>query len=112
MSRILPVLVFLAVLLGVPALADDPAVPAASGSVPVEPVDESFNLCPDFECEPGGGGGGYSGCYDCSSDGTNATCDPDGRYWADCVGGSICWYMSGAGWYCEPYCGRRRCYNI
>ncbi len=31
--------------------------------------------------------------------------------WADCQGGQIC-YWSGYAWYCEPYCGRQRCYFV
>ena len=102
------------------AWADEPPAPAptnepqsAAVAVTSDASDgpDTNALCPYDECD-GSGGGGYVGCYDCSSNGTTATCYTGGRYWADCAGGSICYSMSGGGWYCEPYCGRRRCYNV
>ena len=107
--------VCLVLLLVASAFADDApqATPQLDDAPVVEKTPESsYALCPWYDCGGGGGGGGGTGCYDCSSNGTSASCYPNGRYWADCVGGSICWYLGGPGWYCEPYCGRRRCYNI
>lgn len=107
--------VCLILLLATGAYAGDapPVQPQTAGKTEqLAPDVSSYNMCPEDDCGGSGGGSGSVGCYDCSSDGTSATCYTDGRYWADCQGGSICWYMSGAGWFCEPYCGRRRCYNI
>lgn len=114
MSRCLGIVVCLFALAVSPAWAEDPPppptpAPAAADSAP--DVDPNL-LCPYDDCD-GSGGGGYGGCYDCDTmPGTGATCYTDGRHWADCQGGSICWYMPGVGWHCEPYCGRRRCYNV
>jgi hypothetical protein len=115
MSRGVALAVCVVLLLTVSAYGDDPP-PADSGTtVPVAgqpaPDPDDNLLCPYDDCD-GSGGGGSLGCFDCSGNGTTATCYTGGRYWADCQGGSICWYLSGAGMHCEPYCGRRRCYNI
>ena len=53
-------------------------------------------------------------CQECAllEDRTNAVCndaDPDATHWADCVGGSICFYTPDVGNVCLPNCGRTRC---
>ena len=65
--------------------------------------------------DPGdGGSGGVVGCYECSRDQTtnSASCslEEDGGHWADCQGGQICYKFADGSEYCQPYCGRQRCY--
>lgn len=115
MSRGVALAVCIVLLLAVSAYGEDPP-PSDSGTTatvsgnPAPDPDDNL-LCPYDDCD-GSGGGGYLGCADCSAYGSSATCDRPGQYWADCQGGSRCWYLPGAGWHCEPYCGSRRCYSV
>jgi hypothetical protein len=114
MSRRAVLAVCAVLVLTISAYADDPPPPAPQTPVATseEPApDANYNLCPYDECD-GSGGSGYLGCYDCTAGtGAGAECYTGGRYWRDCEGGSICWYMPGGGVQCQPYCGRHRCYN-
>lgn len=114
MSRRLGIALGLFVLLlGTAVHADEPVAiqPAAAPAPASEEPPDSNLLCPEDECDGSGGGGG-TGCYECTEgyDGAGV-CYTGGKYWRDCAGGWICWYMPGAGSHCQAYCGRYRCYN-
>jgi hypothetical protein len=55
------------------------------------------------------------GCMTCSVDWTEGPigqCSPAAELepsWANCTGGTDCWYMPGYGTECMPHCGTSRC---
>jgi hypothetical protein len=88
-KRILSVVCVL-FLLSVTVLAENPPEPGVGGQNTPTCSTCDVNLLAEGECHP------------------NA---PNGT-WADCQGGLVCYYDPLSGSYCEPYCGRERCYYV